>query len=154
MATKKSAETTASPARTPVINRDPSQKVRVVLEVPQHIFALYEEQGAKFSREAEDEMVERLRRCVTYTALKPLYLDDDQRRKLEDALEHNISSAEVAIAQVCTALSIQVGDVGVEIPAQVARRLSTRVFRGDSYEEMIKRVVLHGLKVHCGMEPA
>src|SRR5512147_1692155 len=115
MPSKKPVETSATVHRAPIINRSPESKVRVILEIPQHVFALYEEQGAKFSREAEDEMLERLRRCVSHTALKPLYLDDDQRRRLEDALEHNVSSAEVAIAQILTALSIQVGDVGVPI---------------------------------------
>lgn len=153
MATKKSADPTATSPRTTVINRDPAQKVRVVLEVPQHIFALYEEQGAKFSREAEDEMVERLRRCVTYTALKPLYLDDDQRRRLEDALEHNISSAEVAIAQILTAVSIQVGDVGVQIPSHVMRRLPSRVFKGETYESVVEREVIHALERFVGLRP-
>lgn len=154
MATKKSADPTATSPRSQVINRDPAQKVRVVLEVPQHIFALYEEQGAKFSREAEDEMVERLRRCVTYTALKPLYLDDDKRRQLEDALEHNISSAEVAIAQVISALSIQVGDVSVPISSQLSRRIASRTFRGETYEDVVRRETTKGLEVFAGMRPA
>lgn len=154
MAPKKSVETPAAAARPQVINRDPAQKVRVVLEVPQHIFALYEDQGAKYNREAEEEMLERLRRCVMHVALKPLYLDDDQRRKLEDALEHNISSAEVAIAQILTALSIQVGDVGVEIPSQVARRLQTRIFKGETYEQVVRRETIKALEVFCGMRPA
>ncbi len=145
---------TSAPRKSAVITRSPENRVSLRLEVPQSLFTLYEEQGAKFNREAEDEMVERLRRCVTYTATKPLYLDDDQRRKLEDALEHNIGSAEQAVAQITTALSIQVGDVGVEIPAQVARRLASRVFRGETYEEVIKREVIKALEVFCGMRPA
>ena len=152
MATKKPAETLTSP-RPAVINRDPAQKVRVVLEVPQHIFTLYEEQGAKFSREAEDEMVERLRRCVTHTALKPLYLDDEQRRRLEDALDHNLTSAEQAIAQVTSAISIQVGDVGVEIPSSLARRIESRTFRGETYDEVVRREVIRGLEVFAGVLP-
>ena len=99
----------------------------------------------------EDILKERLHRCQSHTALKPLYMNDAERAKLEQALGHNLSSAEQAIAQVTTALMLQVGDVGVELRPQLTARLATRVFRGETWEQVIRREVIQGLEAFCGM---
>jgi hypothetical protein len=144
----------AIPVKSPIVPHTPETRVRVTLELPASLFDLYEEQAiAAGNSSVEDYMQQRLQRCREHTALKPIYMNDAQRRRLEDALEHNIDNADVAIAQVCTALAIQVGDVGVQIPAQLARRIATRIFRGETYESVIRREVIKGLSVFAGLLP-
>ena len=142
---------TPAPEKTVIVQHRPDTKVRITLELPEALVDLYEEQAMARGLTLEDILKERLHRCQSHTALKPLYMNDAERAKLESALGHNLSSAEQAIAQVTTALMLQVGDVGVELRPQLTARLATRVFRGETWEQVIRREVIQGLEAFCGM---
>ena len=148
---RKVPATPPSAERTVIVQHRPPTKVRLTLELDEALVDLYEEQAMARGITLEDMLKERLHRCQSHLATKPLYLDDAQRAKLEEALGHTFSSAEQAIAQVITATTLQVGDVGVEIRPQLAARLSTRVFRGETWEQVIQREVTRGLEAFCGM---
>ena len=146
--------TTTRPKSPVVVPHPPEVKVRVTLELSSHLFDLYSEQGIAAGRMPEEEMIERLRRCSGFTAAKPLYLNDDQRGQLEKALGHNLNSAEQAIAQVTSAVSLQVGDCGVEISPRIAQRVASRAkAERKTYEEVIQREVIKGLSVYSGLIP-
>jgi hypothetical protein len=152
MATRKSPtpSPSTSPART-IVQHQPETKVRVILEIPQSLFDLYAEQGMPASRMPEDEMLARLHRCREHTALKPLYMNDEQRSRLERSLDHNFSTVDEAIMRITQALAIQVGDVGVSLPANLMRRLALRVGRGETWEGVVQRETVRGLEQFVGL---
>ena len=132
----------------------PESRVRVIIEMPQSLFEIYESQGMKSERMPEDEILQRLHRCKNYTASKPLYLNDELRAKLEHAVGHNFSSAETAIMQVINAVSLQVGDAGVQLPPRLTQRLASRAkAERRTFEEIVNRETLKGLSVYAGLLP-
>ena len=146
--------TPQKPKATVVVPHPAETKVRVTLELSASLFDLLAEQGIASGRMPEDEIIQRLHRCSTYTANKPLYLNDEQRSRLEKALGHNFNSAEQAIAQVTTATTLQVGDCGVEISPRIAQRVASRAkAERKTYEEVIQREVIKGLSVYTGLIP-
>jgi hypothetical protein len=151
MAPRKIPATHPSSERTVIVQHRPESKTRITLELNTSLADLYEEQGIARGLTLEDILMERLHRCQSHTATKPLYMNDAQRAKLEEALGHNFTSVEQAIAQIITATTLQVADVGVEIRPQLAARLATRVFRGETWEQVIQREVIRGLEAFCGM---
>ena len=147
--------TPASTQSRPIIPHQPETRVRVTLELSASLFDLYEEQAiAAGNPSVEDYLVQRLQSCREHNSQKSLYLNADQCRRLESALEHNFSNPEVAIAQITAALAIQVEDVGVQLSPQLARRIASRVFKGETYAGVIQREVTRGLEIFAGMRPA
>ena len=132
----------------------PSTMIRVQLDIPITLYEHYKQQGGAWDRTAESEIAERLKRCKSHVSITPLYFTDDERHEIEAALGHNCSNAGVVLQQLKQAVTLHIGDVRIELPPNVQQRLKSRVFRGDTYEAMLKREVLRGLKVYCGLLPA
>ena len=131
-----------------------SSKVMVRLELPEALYEAYERHGSRSAREPEAEMLERLKRCKDHVANRPLYFNDAQRSELEHLSGGHITkSPDALIKRLANACSIEVGDVKITIDQRLAQRLSTRVFRGQTIEGNIKKVVIEALERDCGMRP-
>lgn len=131
-----------------------STKVLIKLELPEKLYEEYERMGGISGRSAEEEIAERLKRCQKHTASRPLYFNDEERGELERLTGgHLAQSPEVVLGRLRTAMSIVVEDVTIVINANLLQRLSTRVFRGQTMEGVITKVVKEALERHCGMRP-
>ena len=131
-----------------------STKVLIKLEMSEKLYQEYEEMGGKSGRSAEEEISERLKRCKEYTANRPLYFNDAERSEMEKLTGgHLAKSPETVLARLRTAMSIVVEDVTITINQRLLQRLSSRVFRGQTMEGVIEKVVIEALERHAGMRP-
>jgi hypothetical protein len=153
MATRKPSSSPTSSA-SPVVVHQPETRVRLTIEVSGALFDALEEQAIARGRMVEDEIADRLHRCKGHVDSKPLYLNDQQRVKLERALGHNFSDAETAISQILTATTLQVGDCGVELPPRLTLRLASRAkSMRKEYETYVREETIRGLMVSAGLLP-
>ncbi len=150
MATRKPTETRSTPAM--VVPHTPETKVRVTIELSASLFDLLEERAIEKGEMIETFLVNRLNRTREYNANAPLYFDDNQRARLERILDHNISNVDVALNQIEKVVMLQVGDVGVKLYPRLQQRLASRVFRGECFEDVVKRETLKGLERFCGLD--
>jgi len=146
---RKPTETHSTSA--PIIPHTPESRTRVMLDLPTSLFDLLEQQAMEKGEMIETYLVNKLNRTREYTSAAPLYFNDAQRARLERILDHNISNVDVALNQIEKVVMIQVGDVGVPLTPKLQQRLATRVFKGESYEEVVKREVIRGLEQFCGL---
>jgi len=131
-----------------------ASKVIIKLELLEAVYVKYEKDAKDNGRTVEEELAIRLRRSVDFTADRPLYVPDAERRELEHILGgHLLKDAGQLVARVCASSKVKVADVEIEIDARLKERLKSRVFRGESIESVIKREVLLGLQRFCGMRP-
>lgn len=129
-------------------------KVLIKLEMSEKLYQEYEEMGGKSGRSPEEEISERLKRCKEHTANRPLYFNDAERSEMEKLTGgHLAKSPETVLARLRTAMSIVVEDVTITINQRLLQRLSSRVFRGQTMEGVIAKVVLEALERHAGMRP-
>lgn len=128
---------------------------RISLTLPEDIYARYDAQGKAAKVSPEKAMADRLRRCVSYVASRPLYFDDAARNELEQITGgHQLDSAESALTRIRNTVSVKVGDVTIVIPRQVLDRAHSRAaaFR-IPVEAWLEREILEGLERSTGMRP-
>ena len=149
MATRKPTDTRNSPSV--VVPHTPETKVRVTIEMGASLFDLLETQAIEKGELIESYIVDKLNRTREYTAMAPLYFNDVQRARLERILDHNITNVDVALNQIEGVVSLQVGDVGIQLTPKLQQRLASRVFRGETFEKVVTREVTRALEVFCGL---
>lgn len=145
------ADTTSVPtdSATPIaeprrVNPPKANYVAVRLNVRPEVLEQYEAQAAALGKFVEDILEERLATCVAYTADKPLYVTDEQRRAIEVLLEKNIHTPEQLVEIVRKLVTLNVAGVDIPISDYVMQRLETRTF-GNSFEDTVREVVLQGI---------
>lgn len=126
---------------------------RITIELPTSLILHYEDQGIAWDRTVEHEIASRLQKCKNYVSTSPLYFTDDERRELESALGHNCSNPGVVLQQLKHAVTLEVGEIKIELPPNVQQRLKSRVFRGQDYATVVRKQVVDGLKRFCGLLP-
>jgi len=124
--------------------------LRCSLKLPPHILQRYENEAKERGIDFEDLLSERLTACSTHTASKPLYLDDELRRELEDLLKINLSGPGKAVNEIKKALSIHVGKVQVELSPNLSYRLHTRAI-GRTFAEYVRSITTLLLEQHVGL---
>lgn len=133
--------------------RKPDSRTRITLTLPTSLTDIYEEQAIASGRLLEDEIAERLKRCMNHRAGRPLYFNDDQRSRIERITGHLVGDPETVLNQIEHAVSLKVDGIEIELPAQLQQRIRTRVWRGETYEGVVKREVLKRLQQFTGMLP-
>lgn len=132
----------------------PEGKVRVTLDVPSSLFDLLEEQAIAKGRMVEDEMIDRLRRFLSCSDPSALYFSGQQKSDLERALGHTCNTADIALAQLRTAISLRVGDVAIPLEPRIQTRIASRAkAERRSAEDVLKREVTQGLERYVGIRP-
>jgi len=126
---------------------------RITIELPTSLIKHYEDQALAWDRTVEHEIANRLQKCRNYVSTSPLYFTDDERRELEAALGHNCSNPGVVLQQLKHAVTLEVGEIKIELPPNVQQRLKSRVFRGQDYAGVVRKQVIDGLKRFTGLLP-
>lgn len=148
-----------STAATAVLNAvskimpDSQKVIRQTIEIPEPLFAKYEDAAIKNGRTVEEEISLRLKKCVDHDAIQPLYFDDDQRKALELATGWSARDANAVIGRLNEVSRFTVCDFDIEIPARLRTRLQSRVFRGQTFEDVIRKEVIQGLERFAGVRP-
>lgn len=136
-----SATPIAEPRR---VNPPKANHVAIRLNIRPEVIEAYESQAAAQGKFVEDVLEERLASCVAYTADKPLYVTDEQRRRIEVALDKNIHTPEQLVDIVLKLVTLNVAGVDIPLSDYVMQRLETRTF-GNSFEDTVREVVLQGI---------
>lgn len=125
--------------------------VKFQLTLPEKLYDKIVEQGVTAGRTVEDEIAVRISRCQDHVAHAGLYFNDDQRRKLEEATGHGATNPDLVIEQVRHLISLTVGNVSVDIPPDLHKRIASRVWRGMTFESYLRKAIIEGLEREVGM---
>ena len=130
----------------------PSQaSIRLKLELPQRVLETYERQAEECGVPLEDLIAARLCDSVQHTSTKPIYLTDEDRRRLDFLFGLNLNTAADVIKQVQTLCTMRVDNVRVNLDQHIRKRLTTRhLDRGITYDEHVARIVKKLLAEYVG----
>lgn len=110
-----------------------------------------ERQAEESHVDIEEVISKRLVSCVRHTAIKPIYIDDKDRQKIDGILGRNVGSIEDLKKELCKAVSIRVDGVQVKLPQEVRARLASRhLDKKITYEEHIVCIVRKLLQEYVG----
>lgn len=146
---------------TRVLNQHTMSERKVVsvrLELPEHVYDLYEGQADKLSRDIESLMTQRLTRFAE-NGDNGLFFTDAQKKRLEKIVGRGIGDAEGALQHLESTHKIRVNmpqePIEIELDAKLLQRLTSRLgaYRGQTMQSLITREALRGLKQFCGLEP-
>ena len=106
-------------------------RVRCNLTMNEMLYDKYAEQAIEHGRaSAEEEIMERLTRFQDFTDITYLVFDAQQKAELERAMGRATISPDIVLAQLKNAVTLQVGEVIVELAPKLQQRLRSRIFRG------------------------
>lgn len=128
-------------------------KVKFTLTIPEELHDLYSSEAKKHNRSVEQEIIHRLEQCQTFNALQPLYFNDDQRAKLQQALGHVLTGPDDVLAKLSRVCDLQVGEVHVPLSPQLQLRMKTRVPRGETPEGFIVKKTQEHWERETGLRP-
>jgi hypothetical protein len=117
----------------------------IKLEVPDEVLKKYELRGS-----LEKVMSQTLTDCVDFTAQKPIYVNDTQRKRLDRLFGRNFKNADELIHLMERYVTARIGDVDVQLPPQLLVRLKTRCF-GKPFEQFLAERALQGLEEFAAM---
>lgn len=148
--------TTASPhavLRPPLRPTDPLEYTTVALRVklPNTILKAYEAEAKRQDRQVEEVIATRIADCASYTATKPLYFTDEQRRVLEQIMNRNYSDPSMVLQDLTRFYSVKVEDVRIGIDPRVLQRLKTRNHKSKPIAEFVKETVMRLLREYVQM---
>lgn len=132
-----------SPGRQPDI-------VRISVDLPSDVLFEYTEQALARNITVEQIMSERLSQAVSYTAVRPLYLDDNQHRAIENVLGKKAETGDDLVAHVTRLATMRIESTPVVVQGHVLERLHTRCF-GMQFPDYIKLLTTRALETEAGL---
>jgi hypothetical protein len=117
----------------------------IKLEIPDEALKIYEARGP-----LDKTLAKTLATCVNYTAEKPIYFNDTQRKRLDRLFGRNFKSAEEVIQIMERYITARIGEVDVQLSPQILTRLKTRCF-GKPFEQFLAERVVQGLEEFVAM---
>jgi hypothetical protein len=130
-------------------------KVRVTLSIPEELYTRYEERAKERKVSIERELLERLQRCHTHTAGRPLYFNDAERGELEHVTGGwALETAAAAISRIKQLVRVAIGEVKVDLDDRVLQRAGHRAkAQKQDIGVWITREVTEGLERSVGLRP-
>lgn len=121
------------------------------VRLPEKTVAAYQADADRLGKSLEYVLIDRLTACRDHTSSRPLYIDDDQRRRLEKLLGKNFMSPDKLIVAIEQCVTLSVADCEVELPAALLPRLKTRCFGGQPLKEVVSRETVLALERFVGL---
>ena len=118
-----SAVTSQSTTKPQPTRQEHTGTTRLRIELPDVVAADYDSQAAQLGRPVEDVMAQRLRDCRHYRAERPLYFNDQQRKRLEQLAGSQLRDPDDALTKMTVGLQTLIGDTVVELDAETTRRI-------------------------------
>jgi len=130
-------------------------KVRLTLSIPEDLYMKYEQHAQERKISIEREILERLQRCQSYTAGRPLYFNDAERSELEHVTGGwSLENAASAISRIKQLVRVAIGEVKVDLDDRVLQRAGHRAkAEKKSLDTWIVREVTEGLERSVGLRP-
>lgn len=128
----------------------PETVVRISVDLPSAVLADYTEQAMARNITVETLLAERLRTCASFTAVRPLYLDDNQHRALEKILGNKAPTSDDLVSLVTRLATVSVADTTVPVQGHVLTRLKTRCF-GMTLPEYLRQLTTRALESEAGL---
>lgn len=113
---------------------------QVSLTIPQVVKSAYADEAGTSGLSAEDLMADRLASCVTHTSTRPIYFNDDERRRLELLAGRQFKSAEEFNDYFAKAFTIKIDDISYTMAPLVRDRMLDRCF-GRPLETTIREAL-------------
>ena len=117
----------------------------IKLSIPDDILKQYEDRGS-----LEKVLSAQLVSCVSFTADKPVYVNDTQRKRLERLFGRNFKDADDLVHLMEKYVTARIGDVDVTLSPALLIRLKTRCF-GKPFEQFLAERAVVGLEEYVGM---
>lgn len=117
----------------------------IKLNIPDEVLKQYESRGT-----LEKVLSKTLTDCVSYSAEKPIYINDTQRKRLDRLFGRNFNDADEIIQVMERYVTARIGDVEVQLPPQLLTRLKTRCF-GKPFEQFLAEHTIQGLEEFAAM---
>lgn len=127
-----------------------AQTYRFPLRLTGAVAEEYAAIAAEQQSDIEEVMEQRLTKCRTHDAAKPLYFDDAQRQELEQLLARNFSSADEVLEKVRSLTRSSAGGVDIQFTPQQIERLSSRAI-GVPYPEYVEKLVQRAVNAEIGL---
>lgn len=123
---------------------------RVTFPLDEELYDHLAERAAKRGHKVEHEIAERLALTRNYTALTPIYLDDDVRGQLSQIAGRTIRTPEELLSWARSVSSLTVQGTRIDLSEQLLKRLETRRF-GLSLPELLSKLVPEQLEEYVGL---
>lgn len=132
----------------------PGATVKLYITLSERTYDEYATAGIAFGRTPEEEIIQRLHKCVNHTSITPLYFNDEEKSELQRALGHPISSAAWVVRKLKELLTLKVDKIDIPIDPKVQARIRSRAssYR-EPYEKTLKREVTQALERYAGLRP-
>ena len=114
------------------------------------VAADYEAQAKSAGQTLEAYLAARLQACVSHSAAKGLYFNDQQRNELERTFGRQLNTAQDVLKWAGRLVTISVEGIKVGLNPRLIERIKSRTFR-QPLTEVVKREVRAGLETFCGM---
>ena len=124
--------------------------VAVRLLIPSEILDAYETQAIKSNLSPEDLMVRFLTQHKESGNEKPIVIDDETRRQLEQLFRRNISTSKDLLSEVHRAVSVSLAGLEIDLAPRLLERLKTRAIRVP-WPEFLKGLIHRRLEEDAGM---
>ena len=150
MATTSAPSGALRPPMSPPV--DPIEYTTIALRVrlPNKLLKAYEMEAKRQDKQLEEVVATRIAECAYYTATKPLYFNDEQRRALEQIMCRNYSDPAILLQDLTRFYSCRVEDVRIGIDPRTFVRLKTRCHHNKPIAEFLKETILRLLREHVG----
>lgn len=122
------------------------------VDLPEHIYDAYAAIAVRTNIEIEDILQQQLLRCRDIIG-SGIYFNESQKKRLSNVVGHTVADAEGALQRLETSTVIDVSGFKFELDPRLVQRLKTRVFRGESYEDVMYREIVRALMTFAGMNP-
>jgi len=122
------------------------------VDLPDGLYEAYAEDAEKRGRQVEDILAERLTRCRGITG-SGIYFNEEQKKRLSNVIGHTVADAEGALQRLETSTVVDVSGFAFDLDPRLIQRLKTRVYRGETYEDVMHREIVRGLMTFAGMSP-
>lgn len=122
------------------------------VDLPEHLYDAYADIAARSNREIEEILLQQLTRCRDIIG-SGIYFNESQKKRLSNVIGHTVADAEGALQRLETSTVVDVSGFHFELDPRLIQRLKTRVFRSETYSDVMHREIVRALMTFAGMNP-
>lgn len=125
--------------------------ILVRLKLPDSLVEKYEAQAGESDYTLEEFLTIHLAATIGYNDGKCIYINQEDRRKLESLIGRNVSTSGELVEAVTKAVEFQLGNTRIPLKPQLLSRLKDRAVYVENFNGWLSQRVVEGLEQFCGM---
>ena len=132
----------------------PNPPVKIRVDVPQPVFDQYKKSADAVGRDVEEFIGDHLRQTVKqdHTGAGLWFTAEQARRLCQLTGRGSCNDAQLIIDRLSPLMEVLVGDVIVELDAQILDRLK-HIRKHITPQEFVRKEALNGVRVSLGLSP-